>query len=194
MKGEKRVKDKNKFSGSEDNYVEESKESKSDQEKEEVKKNNKEKEDEKIDKTETLQRELKECKDRLLRTVAEYENFRKRSEKEKDAIYSDALSFVILGILPIADSLESALETFKGEDKEYRKGIELLKTQFDEALKKLGVEAFGKKGENFEPTIHNAISHIEEDSDEQNVISKVFQKGYKTESRIIRHAMVQVSN
>ncbi len=190
------MEDNSNFSETESNFVEDSGEGKSPPKKEDIPKDNEEeKEENTIDrKIESLQKELKECKNHLLRTAAEYENFRKRSEKEKDAVYSDALSFVVLGILPVADSLEAASETFANQGEEYKKGIELLKNQFDGALKKLGVEAFGEKGEKFEPTIHNAISHIEEESEEQNVVSKVFQKGYKTKNRIIRHAMVQVSN
>lgn len=141
-----------------------------------------------------LKNELNDYKDRLLRTAAEYENYRKRSEKEKDIIYSDALNFVILGILPIADSLEAAEEALIGQDEEYKKGIKLLKDQFNDVLGKLGVESFGEKGEKFEPSIHNAVSHIEEENEKQNEISKVFQKGYKSKNRIIRHAMVQVTN
>lgn len=189
------MKDNGNFSETESSFIEGSKEIEPSHKKEDIPKDkDRKKEDKTIDKVDALQKEIKECKDRLLRTVAEYENFRKRSEKEKDAIYSDALSFVVLGMLPVADSLEAALETFAGQGEEYKKGIELLKTQFDGALKKLGVEAFGEKGDKFEPTIHNAISHVEEESEGQNIISKVFQKGYKTKNRIIRHAMVQVSN
>lgn len=142
----------------------------------------------------TLKKELDECKEKLLRTTAEYENFRKRSEKEKEAIYSDALSLAVLGILPIADSLDAALSSSESQSEEYKKGIGLLRNQFFKALSNLKVEAFGEVGEQFDPSIHNAISHIEEDTEEQNVISKVFQRGYKSPTRVIRHAMVQVSN
>lgn len=143
---------------------------------------------------ESLQKQIDEYKEKLLRTTAEYENFRKRSEKEKEAIYSDAISLAVLGILPIADSLDAALSSSKNQSEEYKKGIELLRNQFFKALSNLKVEAFGEVGEQFDPSIHNAISHIEEDHEEQNVISKVFQKGYRSPTRVIRHAMVQVSN
>lgn len=143
---------------------------------------------------ESLQKQIDEYKEKLLRTTAEYENFRKRSEKEKEAIYSDALSLAVLGILPIADSLDAALNSSENQSEEYKKGIELLRNQFFKALSNLKVEAFGEVGEQFNPSIHNAISHIEEETEEQNVISKVFQKGYKSPTRVIRHAMVQVSN
>jgi len=143
---------------------------------------------------EDLKKELTSYKDKLLRTAAEYENFRKRSEKEKEAIYSDALSVAVLGILPIMDSIEAALDSLKDQSQEYAKGIKLLKSQFCETLKNLKVEAFGETGDQFDPSIHNAIAHLEDDSAEHNVITKVFQKGYKSQSRIIRHAMVQVTN
>lgn len=143
---------------------------------------------------ESLQKQIDEYKEKLLRTTAEYENFRKRSEKEKEAIYSDALSLAVLGILPIADSLDAALSSSENQSEEYKKGIELLRNQFSKALSNLKVEAFGKVGEQFDPSVHNAISHIEEETKEQNVISKVFQRGYKSPTRVIRHAMVQVSN
>ncbi len=143
---------------------------------------------------EKLKAELKDCKDKMLRIAAEYENYRKRSEKEKEAIYSDAISFAVLGILPVADSLEAALNSLQGQPEESRKGIELIKSQFTKALEVLDVKAFGEAGDKFDPSIHSAVSHIEDDSEKENEIAKVFQKGYKSKNRIIRHAMVQVIN
>lgn len=148
--------------------------------------------------------EYKKYKELFLRTAAEYENFRKRSEKEKESIYSDALSYVISNIISIGDSIDSALNlnnnnninnNTEENNNNYKTGIELLKNQFDASLKKLGVESFGEIGEKFDPDIHNAISHIEqEEVQDENVISSVFQKGYKTQTKVIRHAMVQVTN
>ncbi len=143
---------------------------------------------------EKLKAELKDCKDKMLRIAAEYENYRKRSEKEKEAIYSDAISFAVLGILPVADSLEAALNSLQGQPEESRKGIKLIKSQFTKALEVLDVKAFGEVGDKFDPSIHSAVSHIEDDSEKENEIAKVFQKGYKSKNRIIRHAMVQVIN
>ena len=143
---------------------------------------------------EKLKAELKDCKDKMLRIAAEYENYRKRSEKEKEAIYSDAISFAVLWILPVADSLEAALNSLQGKPEESRKGIELIKSQFTKALEVLDVKAFGEVGDKFDPSIHSAVSHIEDDSEKENEIAKVFQKGYKSKNRIIRHAMVQVIN
>ena len=143
---------------------------------------------------EKLKAELKDCKDKMLRIAAEYENYRKRSEKEKEAIYSDAISFAELGILPVADSLEAALNSLQGQPEESRKGIELIKSQFTKALEVLDVKAFGEVGDKFDPSIHSAVSHIEDDSEKENEIAKVFQKRYNSKNRIIRHAMVQVIN
>jgi molecular chaperone GrpE len=152
------------------------------------------KEDKKVSEEEKLKTELKNCKDLLLRTAAEYENFRKRSEKEKESIYQDAISLAILAILPVADSLDAAMSSMQGQSEESKKGIELISSQLTKALGVLDVSSFGDVGDKFDPSIHSAISHIEDDSEKENEISKVFQKGYKSKTRIIRHAMVQVIN
>lgn len=143
---------------------------------------------------EGVKNELAVCKDRLLRTTAEYDNFRKRTEKEKSKIYADATCMTILNILPVADSLDLASKASENAAEEYKKGLFMVKTQLDEALKKLGVEAFGEVGDEFNPSIHNAVSHIDEEDKEDNIISEVFQKGYMIKERVIRHAMVQVTN
>ncbi len=143
---------------------------------------------------ENLKKELEDYKERLLRTAAEYDNFRKRSGKEKELIYSDAIFLAVLGILPLADSLEAAEKSAENNSEEYKKGIELLKNQMLSALKSLNVESFGKVGDEFDPNLHNAIAHKEDENEKQNIISSVFQKGYKMSDRIIRHAMVEVIN
>ena len=142
-----------------------------------------------------LKEELENYKERLLRTVAEYDNFRKRTEKEKLQTYSNATARAVLEMLPVADSLELAEKSAEGSSEEYKKGLKMVKTQFSEALKKLGVEPFGEIGEDFNPDLHNAVSHIDDkENDKENVISEVFQKGYKLQDKVIRHAMVQVAN
>ena len=143
---------------------------------------------------EKLEKELKETKELLLRTAAEYDNFRKRSEKEKDAIYADASALAVKNILPVADSLDLALKSSENQNEEYKKGLKLLKNQLDSAFKNLKVESFGEAGEDFDPNIHNAIAHKESSEEKQNFISLVYQKGYKMGERIIRHAMVEVTN
>lgn len=143
---------------------------------------------------EKLEKELKETKELLLRTAAEYDNFRKRSEKEKDAIYADASALAVKNILPVADSLDLALKSSEDQNEEYKKGLKLLKNQLDSAFKNLKVESFGTVGEDFDPNIHNAIAHKESSEEKQNFISLVYQKGYKMGERVIRHAMVEVTN
>lgn len=144
--------------------------------------------------TEKLKKELSETKELLLRTAAEYDNFRKRSEREKASIYGDATSKAVSVILPLADSLYAALNSSDTQSEEYKKGIELLQNQLKACFSKLSVESFGEVGDDFDPNLHNAISHTEEESDKQNFVSTVFQKGYKIGDKIIRHAMVQVTN
>lgn len=143
---------------------------------------------------EKLKKEVNLQKDKFLRTAAEYENFRKRTEKEKAAIYSDATARAIMAILPIADSLERASQSTQGSNEDYQKGLELVINQFNASLKKLNVESFGEKEDEFNPDLHNAVSHIDSEELGENLISEVFQKGYKIGDKIIRHAMVQVAN
>lgn len=142
-----------------------------------------------------LKDEVENYKERLIRTAAEYDNFRKRTEKEKLQTYSNATARTVLEILPVADSLELAEKSAEGGSNEYKKGIAMVKTQFDAALKKLGVESFGDVGEDFNPDFHNAVSHIDDkENEKENFISEVFQRGYKLQDKVIRHAMVQVAN
>lgn len=163
--------------------------------KEEEKEGKEEKEEEKESKElEDLRNELGSYKDKFLRMAAEYENFRKRTEKEKAAIYSDATVMTLQSILPVADSLEQALKSLESASEEYKKGIQMVSNQLNTALEKLGVESFGKAGDEFNPDLHNAVSHIDDENEKENVISGVYQTGYKVNDRVIRHAMVQVTN
>ncbi|MGW8115641.1 nucleotide exchange factor GrpE [Caproicibacterium sp. NSD3] len=143
---------------------------------------------------ETAQAELKKQKDILLRTAAEYDNYRKRTEREKTTAYADATAAAVLEFLPVADNLTRALSQKDCSIEDLRKGIELVQKQMESALKKLGVEPMGKKGDPFDAEYHNAVSHIESDDLGENVIAEVFQPGYKLGDRIVRHAMVQVAN
>lgn len=133
-------------------------------------------------------------KDLLLRTAAEYDNFRKRTVREKATVYADATAAAILEVLPVADSLARALEQRECNADDMRKGVELVNRQMLTALSRLGVEEMGAEGEPFDPALHNAVSHVEEEGRGENVVAKVFQKGYKIGDRVIRHAMVQVAN
>ncbi|UZT82082.1 nucleotide exchange factor GrpE [Caproicibacterium sp. BJN0003] len=143
---------------------------------------------------EKAQAELKKQKDILLRTAAEYDNYRKRTEREKATAYADATAATVLEFLPVADNLTRALSQKDCSIEDLRKGIEMVQKQMESALKKLGVEPMGKKGDPFDAEYHNAVSHIESDDLGENVIAEVFQPGYKLGDRIVRHAMVQVAN
>ena len=141
-----------------------------------------------------LQNEIATQKEKFLRLAAEYDNYRKRSEKDKISIYNDAKAKTIAEILPIADCIERAIESSQDADPEYLKGLEMLNEQFVATLSKLGVEAFGTISDRFDPELHNAISHIENEELGENVIAQIFQRGYKLGDKIIRHAMVSVAN
>ena len=131
--------------------------------------------------------------DKYLRVCAEYDNFRKRSLKEKEGIYGDVRSNVVTSFLPVYDNLVRALET-KTEDEAYRKGVEMIMNQFNQTLKKLGVSEIPALGEKFNPELHNAVMHVDDESKGENEIVEVFQKGFKLGDKIIRFAMVKVAN
>lgn len=143
---------------------------------------------------EKFQKELKIQKDLFLRVAAEYDNYRKRTERDKVLIYADATANAVSAILPIADSLELARKAFSNAPKEYQRGLELVINQLQSSFEKLGVGAFGFVGDIFNPDIHNAIVHVEDESVGENTIVEVFQKGYKLNDKIVRHAMVKVAN
>ncbi|MBS4785943.1 MAG: nucleotide exchange factor GrpE [Clostridiales bacterium] len=142
---------------------------------------------------EKLQAELNELNDRYLRTLAEYDNYRKRTAKEKEAIYPEAKANTIAAVLPVLDSFERAMEA-PCSDEDFKRGLELIRKAFDEVLQKQGVEAFGQVGEEFDPNQHSAVAHQEDDSVGENCIAEVFQKGYRMGDRILRYAMVKVAN
>ena len=138
--------------------------------------------------------ELAKQKNLLLRTAAEYDNYRKRTAREKTAVYADATAAAVLEILPVEDSLERALDQKECSAEDMRRGVELVQKQMQSAFGKLGIEEMGREGEPFNPEFHNAISHVEDKDLDENIVAKVFQKGYKIGNRVIRHAMVQVAN
>ena len=143
---------------------------------------------------EKLKKELDAQKNNYLRLAAEYDNYRKRTTNEKASIYADATAKAVSEILTVADSLEMAVKTSENAPDEFKKGIELVAAQMDSALTKLNVESFGEVGQPFDPALHNAVSKVESEELGENVLAQVFQKGYKTGDKIIRHAMVQVAN
>lgn len=138
--------------------------------------------------------QLTKQKDVLLRTAAEYDNYRKRTSREKQSVYQDATADAVKEFLPVADNLERALEQEKCSAEDLRKGVEMVEKQMRDALKKLGVTEMGQEGDTFDPTVHSAVSHVENKEAGENTVAKVFQKGYKIGDRVVRHAMVQVAN
>ena len=141
---------------------------------------------------EAARADLKDKDDKYLRMAAEYDNFRRRSREEKEATYGSALADTVKEILPIIDNLERASSYEDGE--KVRAGLVMLNTTVSQALGKLGVEAFGEVGEAFDPNLHNAVLHEEDDSDREGIITEVFQRGYRKGNRIIRFAMVKTVN
>ncbi|MGN0523617.1 MAG: nucleotide exchange factor GrpE [Eubacterium sp.] len=141
-----------------------------------------------------LEDQLNDAKDQLLRTAAEYANFRARSAKEKEQMYSNAKSDVVASILPTIDNLERALAQDTTDADAIIKGVEMTLNGLMASLEKLGVEAYGESGDEFDPNLHNAIMHIDDEELGENVITEVFQKGYKINDRIIRPAMVKTAN
>ena len=132
-------------------------------------------------------------RDAHLRVAAEFDNFRKRTIKEKEASYGNGKADAVEKLLPVYDNLERALNQ-PTEDEAYKKGVEMTMTQLVGIFSGLGVEIFGNVGEEFDPNFHNAVMHTEDESLGENVISQVFQKGFKLGDKIIRFAMVQVAN
>lgn len=149
--------------------------------------------DKREEELESLRRQLKEEKDQYLRLAAEYDNYRKRSMKEKDHIYSDGVSDTLLKFLPVYDNLERAMQQATA-DEAYKKGVEMIMSSMTETLNKCGVVAFGEVGETFDPTQHNAVMHIEDDSLGENIVESVFQKGFRIGEKVVRFAMVRVAN
>lgn len=141
---------------------------------------------------EKLKEELNSTKDTLLRLRAEYDNYRKRTAKEKEGIYADAYVDVVKEILPIIDNLERAMAA-EGNVEDLKKGVEMTMKGCSDAFTKLGIEEIDASG-TFDPNLHNAVMHIDDDNFDKNVVAEVFQKGYKKGDKVIRHTMVKVAN
>lgn len=149
---------------------------------------------EKCDNVNPLEKELGETKEQLLRVTAEYANFRKRSEKEKQDSYVFAKSDTIKELLPVIDNLERALQSEQQDFDGLKKGVEMTFESLMSTLKKLGIEVYGESGDIFDPNLHNAVMHIEDENLKDGEIVDIFQKGYKIGDRIIRPAMVKSAN
>ena len=131
--------------------------------------------------------------DSYLRLAADYDNFRKRTAKEKEASYGNGKADAVAKLLPVYDNLERALNQ-ETSDAAYKKGVEMTMTELVKIFTALGVEIFGDVGDTFDPNLHNAVMHTEDESLGENVITMVFQKGFKLGDKVVRFAMVQVAN
>ena len=131
--------------------------------------------------------------DAYLRLAAEFDNFRKRTIKEKEASYGNGKADAVAKLLPVYDNLERALNQ-PTDDAAYKKGVEMTMTELVKIFTSLGVEIFGNVGETFDPELHNAVMHVENEELAENTIAAVFQKGFKIGDKVVRFAMVQVAN
>ena len=134
-----------------------------------------------------------ELDDRYKRILAEFENFKKRSSKEREGLYNSILADVVEVILPVVDNLENAAKV-ETQDAEYKKGVELVLKQFKDVLASKGVEEIKAVGENFDPELHEAVSSIQDDNLGEKEIAQEYRKGYKIGSKVVRHSMVVVAN
>lgn len=155
----------------------------------EEKKSKEKKEEKKPD----LKAEMDTLNDKYLRICAEYDNFRKRSQKEKDSLYGDVKAETLKKFLPVYDNLVRALAQ-STEDEAYRRGVEMIMNQFNVTMEKLGVTEIECLGKKFDPAFHNAVMHIEDEEKGENEIVEVFQKGFMMGDKVIRFAMVKVAN
>ena len=142
---------------------------------------------------EKAQQALAKEHDSYLRLAAEYDNFRKRSQREKDSLYTEIRAETVGKFLPVYDNLELAL-THETAAEAFNKGVEMTMTQLTGIFEKLGVTAFGEAGEQFDPAAHNAVMHCEDENAGENTIVEVFQKGFRVGDKVIRFAMVKVAN
>lgn len=146
------------------------------------------------DATAALEKELADTKEQLLRLTAEYANFRKRSDKEKSDTYAHATGKTVEAFLPALDNLERALGATQQDFEGLQKGVQMTYDGLMDILEKLGVTVYGAPGETFDPNLHHAVMHVEDENLEENVITDVFQRGYRMDDRIIRPAMVKTAN
>lgn len=164
-----------------------------DEEKDKKSKKDEKKADKKEEKKPSQADELKTANDKYLRLMAEYDNYRKRSQKEKESLYTDIRSETVEKFLPVYDNLERALAQ-ETQDAAFKKGVEMTMNQLVSVMEKLGVVSFGAAGEAFDPQLHNAVMHVEDEALGENVIAEVFQKGFKVGDKVVRFAMVKVAN
>ena len=146
-----------------------------------------------LEELEALKKNLSDQEDKFLRLAAEYDNYRRRSQKEKESAWADSRAETAAAFLPVYDNLERALKQDTA-DEAYKKGVEMTMTQLKEVLTKLGLEEIPALGQPFDPNLHNAVMHVEDDSVGENTIVEVFQAGFKAGDKVVRFAMVKVAN
>ncbi|MCI9579199.1 MAG: nucleotide exchange factor GrpE [Oscillibacter sp.] len=149
---------------------------------------------EQVEQMELAVKQLETTKDQFARLAAEYDNYRKRTAKEKETLYQDAKADTIKEFLAVYDNLERAAAAPGGEDDPHKKGLEMIFTQYKELLKKLGVEEIEAQGRPFDPERHAAVMHVDDENLGENEVAQVFQAGFLMGDRVIRHAVVQVAN
>ena len=152
--------------------------------------------DEVVDEKAELEKKANDYLDRYQRTLAEFDNFRKRTMKEKASMYDDGVRDSVLKLIPVVDNFERAVSAVSEEEKEsgLYKGIEMVLKQFTEILTSLGVQEIEAEGKAFDPNLHNAVMHIEDENFGENEVAAVLQKGYICKDKVIRPSMVQVAN
>lgn len=140
-----------------------------------------------------FEKKWQDVNEKYMRTLAEYDNYRKRTIKEKESIYPEAKAVVVEKFLPVMDNFQRALDSAE-EKNPFYEGVAMVKKQMDEVLTALGVEEIKAVGEEFNPELHNAVMHVDDEEAGENIIVEEFQKGYKIGDRVIRHSMVKVAN
>ena len=149
---------------------------------------------EQMEKMEGLAKALAAEQDKYLRLAAEYDNYRKRTAKEKESLYTDAKIDTVKALLGVYDNLERGIAQYGDEESPHRKGLEMVFNQFKESLRKLGVETMDAVGQPFDPEKHNAVMHIEDESYGENTVAEVLQQGFTLGDKVLRFAIVKVAN
>ena len=147
-----------------------------------------------LEELEALKKNLSDQEDKFLRLAAEYDNYRRRSQKEKESAWSDAKADTAAAFLPVYDNLERAVAAPGDEESPHKKGLEMIFHQYQDILKNLGVTEIEAQGQPFDPEKHNAVMHIDDENLGENVVAQVFQAGFSMGDKVIRHAIVQVAN
>ena len=149
---------------------------------------------EQMEKMEGLAKLVADVNDKYLRLAAEYDNYRKRTAKEKESLYNDAKIDTVKALLGVYDNLERGLAQYGDEESPHRKGLEMVFNQFKESLKKLGVETMDAAGKPFDPEKHNAVMHVEDENYGENTVVEVLQQGFTLGDKVLRFAIVKVAN